>query len=298
MDVAVVEVLAALGGVATRAELEAVVSVPRLRAACAQGLVVRVARGRFALPAVDEASRVAHALHATVSFRSAAVAHGWGVQRLPARPDVTVARNRTLSRAQAAAATVHHSRLDLDDTVVLGGVRVTSTDRTLTDCLRGLPRGEALCVADSALRAGVTPGRLARLVRGLRGPGTPQARWVAEQATDLAANPFESTLRAHALEVPGLRVAPQVELWSEGVFLGRPDLVDTDHGVVLEADSFAWHGDRAALSHDCRRYDELVAAGWLVLRFSYEQVMLEGVWVRRILQQVTDQRTVRRPALR
>ncbi len=56
-------------------------------------------------------------------------------------------------------------------------------------------------------------------------------------------------------------------------FLGRPDLVDERLGIILEADSFAWHGSRAALRRDAKRYDEFVVRGWLVLRFAWEDVM-------------------------
>ncbi len=205
---------------------------------------------------------------------------------------MTVARNRRLTAEQQRRATVHRTTLGPDDVVEHAGLRVTSTDRTLVDCLRNLPADEALAVADSALRAGVTPARLLRLVSAMTGPGTPQARRIAAAADPRAANPFESVLRSIALEV-GLHVVPQVGLWRGGTFLGRPDLVDRDLGIVLEADSFAWHGDRAALSHDCRRYDEMVVAGWLVLRFSYEQVMGEPSWTRRILEDATKERTVR-----
>ena len=66
----------------------------------------------------------------------------------------------------------------------------------------------------------------------------------------------------------------------------RPDLVDMRLGIVLEADSFEWHGDRAALSADARRYDLMVAAGWLVLRFSYEHVMTQPDFVRRVTTDV------------
>jgi len=129
----------------------------------------------------------------------------------------------------------------------------------------------------------------------MRGRGTPGARQVAATADERAANPFESVLRAIAREVPGLEVRPQASLWHGGIFLGRPDLVDREHRIVLEADSFSWHGDRAALAHDCRRYDEMVFAGWLVLRFAYEQVMGEPAWVRRILVAATEERTYRPP---
>ncbi len=284
--------LAELGGVATRAQLGALVTRADVDAALADGRLRQIARGRFTLPAVEGARQVAHALTGVLSFRHAAVHHGWAVKHLPVRPDVTVMRNRRLSTAQERGATLHRATLGPDDVHVVGGSRVTSPDRTLVDCLRSLPFDEALAVADSALRAGVTPTRLRRLAVGLTGPGAPQAKAVAAAATHLAANPFESVLRAIALDVAGLDAAPQVELWRGGVFLGRSDLVDRELRIVLEADSFSWHGDRAALAHDCRRYDEMVAAGWLVLRFAYEQVMGDPAWVHEMLVAVTEERTV------
>ena len=36
--------------------------------------------------------------------------------------------------------------------------------------------------------------------------------------------------------------------------------------LILEADSFEWHGSRRALVRDARRYNNFVIAGWLVLR--------------------------------
>jgi very-short-patch-repair endonuclease len=149
---------------------------------------------------------------------------------------------------------------------------------TLEQCLRTLPFDEALAVADSALREGAAPEVLQVLARDVRGPGAPRVRAVLATATGLAANPFESVLRALTLEVPGLRVRPQVQI---GGF--RPDLVDEDLRIVLEADSFAWHGSRAALRRDAQRYNELVIQGWLVLRFAWEDVMHRPELVRETL---------------
>ena len=64
----------------------------------------------------------------------------------------------------------------------------------------------------------------------------------------------------------------------------RADLVDRRLGMVLEADSFEWHGDRRALRRDSRRYDLLVANGWTVLRFSWEDVMHDQDFVRAVLE--------------
>lgn len=66
----------------------------------------------------------------------------------------------------------------------------------------------------------------------------------------------------------------------------RPDLVDVDLRVILEADSFARHGDRAALRRDAQRYNLLVVEGWIVLRFSWEDVMFDQVYVRDVLSDV------------
>jgi very-short-patch-repair endonuclease len=67
------------------------------------------------------------------------------------------------------------------------------------------------------------------------------------------------------------------------------DLADVDRRIVLEADSFEHHGERADLVRDCERYDELVACGWTVLRFSWEHVMFRPEWVAEVVA-----RTVRR----
>jgi very-short-patch-repair endonuclease len=45
--------------------------------------------------------------------------------------------------------------------------------------------------------------------------------------------------------------------------------------LVLEADSFEFHGTRRALVRDCRRYVSLVVRGWTVLRFTWEDVVYE-----------------------
>jgi very-short-patch-repair endonuclease len=66
-------------------------------------------------------------------------------------------------------------------------------------------------------------------------------------------------------------------------FTARPDLVDERLWLVLEADSFEWHGKRSALASDARRYNLLVVRGWIVLRFSYEDVMFQPDEVRRVL---------------
>ncbi len=96
---------------------------------------------------------------------------------------------------------------------------------------------------DSALRHDdVLPGTLEGLALSARGPGARQVRRVARAARAEAANPFESVLRAIALDVQGLSVEPQRVIRGRRVW-ARPDLVDVDLRIVLEADSFEWPGE-------------------------------------------------------
>lgn len=273
----VVEWLRELGGVARRRALLRVVSRHELSRAVAAGEVVRDARGLYALPDADAAARAVHQLGGVLCLTSAALRHGWAVKTLPRRPHVLVSRGRRVDPRQRVAE-VHRGELTPDQVDGLS----TSIEVTLEQCLRRLPFDEALAVADSARREGVPAGVLERIADAARGPGAPQIRRVTKEATPLAANPFESALRAIALDVPGLTVKPQVPI-SGGEVTVRPDLVDLRLRVVLEADSFEWHGSRSALASDARRYNMLVVNGWLVLRFSYEDVMFHPDEVRRVL---------------
>lgn len=281
-----VEVLGRLGGVATRRQLTALLPRSELERAVSVGDVDRLARGRYALPQVEEAARAAHRLRGTLCLLSAAQAWGWGVRQVPAEPQVVVPKHRRTAAGARQGVDLHFADLTSDD--VADGR--TSRDRTLLDCLRSLPFADALAVADSALREGYRHEQLLAVARDARGPGSARIRRVAARADARAANPFESALRAIALDVPGLAVTPQVDI-RDPLFLGRCDLADPRLRMILEADSFEWHGGRAALARDALRYDEFVAHGWLVLRFAWEQVMFEAEWVRDVLRRATAERT-------
>ena len=255
-------------------------------AAVRDGVIVSVARGTWtSATGTDRALAAARSLTGFLSHRSAALDRGWAVRTVPEKPDVTVARNRRVSAARRCGVTLHWADLADDD---IEGHR-TSADRTLVDCLRTLPFAEALAVADSALREGMSLAHLRAVARDLRGPGAARVRHIANLADGRAANPFETSLRAICFEVEGLDVVPQVPIYDPG-WLGRPDLVDVRLRIVLEADSFEWHGKRDDLKRDARRYNALIAAGWLVLRFTWEDVMFEPELVAETLRAVVKQR--------
>ncbi|ROR92515.1 type IV toxin-antitoxin system AbiEi family antitoxin domain-containing protein [Nocardioides aurantiacus] len=282
----VVEALVRCGGVARTADVLRVVPRHELRRAVEQGRVVRAAHGRYRLPDYDAHAAAAAQLGGASSLLSAALAHGWPVKLPPERPQVVVPRGRNVGarRAGVELRWAEVSRAELD-------AGVTDPVRTVLDCARHLAFDVALAVADSALRDGVPLTDLLLACQRSPRSGRGRAFRVLEQASPLAANPFESVLRAVLIDVPGTHFEPQV--WVGNV--GRADLVDRSRRVVVEADSFEFHSDSASLARDMERYNGFVAEDHRVLRFAWRHAMFGQDYVRAVVSSVLtpDRRSVR-----
>jgi very-short-patch-repair endonuclease len=253
------------------------------------GAVHRTRRGRYVLPTAAAHRREAHRLTGVLSHLSAAVARGWAVKTQPDRPWVTFPRKRHLMSADRDGIHAHWRHLDAAERTS----GLTSPVRTVLDCAAALPFDEALAVADSALRDGdVTKAQLVAAAAQLRGPGSARARRVVALADHRAANPFESALRALAMEFSELTFEPQLRIWDTGLW-ATVDLGDEVHRIVLEAEGFASHSSRKDLVRDCHRYAELTVWGWAVLRFSWEDVMLRPERVRWAIGALLEQRAGR-----
>jgi hypothetical protein len=270
-----------MGGACTRAAVIERCGRAAVDKAVDDGVLVRVARGRYALSTATVAVTAAATLGGVLSMRSAAQRLGWGQKQVPRLPDVTFPRNRHLDRSARALVVPHWSDIAPED--IVNGA--TGLRRTLIDCMRMLPLEESVPIVDSALRAGdVTKSDLLAIARSMRGRGRARAIAVATMATARAANPYESTLRAMAAAVPGLEVVPQMPVQVSTSLTLHPDLADAALGLIIEAESFEWHGKRAALTRDCVRYNAFTLQGWIVIRFSWEQVMFEPAYVLRVLE--------------
>lgn len=283
------EVLTRRGGTATWRELRGVVHSRAIAAAVADGSIVRTRSGRYAVATADAALVAADGVAGVVSHTSAALHHGWSIKAPAARPHVTVRPGRRLDAKARAGVTLHVRRLAVSE--VEG--RVTTPVRTVIDCCLDLPWADALAVADSSWRAGLLPREVQVAARALP-PRQCRRVWKVVAAADRrAANPFESVLRSIATTVPGWSPVPQVSVTTRGragTATFRVDLADEELRIVLEADSFEFHGDRSMLDRDCRRYDRLVVDGWLVLRFSWEMVMGQPVLVRALIADAVERR--------
>ena len=272
------EVMVRRGGVSSRAALIGATSRAEVDRALADGRLVRAGHGRYVLPDIDAAERTAHGMNGILCLTSAALHHGWEVKAVPEKPHVLVPRKRNVPKRLRSDVALHRRDLSVDD--ISGGV-ATSREVTLEQCLRLLPYDEALVIADSALRHG-EQSALARAAALVRGRGHQQAARVARQARSESANAFESVTRAICHRVPGLDVEPQVVI-SDPFVWARPDLTDRRLELVVECESYEWHGDRAGFRKDIHRYTLLTASGWWVLRFTWEDVMFRPDWVEAVL---------------
>jgi very-short-patch-repair endonuclease len=160
-------------------------------------------------------------------------------------------------------------RLELQDSdvVIRDRLPVTSKPRTLADCLRFLPRGAASAVLDrSQQRGGVNLGQVARLLAP-RGPGTRQARQLiaAADGTVFAAERLLVSLLRGA-RITRWRPNHQVRIGSRTVVI---DIAFPELKVAIEVDGFAYHSDVDRFRDDRARQNALVNDGWVVLRFTW-----------------------------
>src|SRR5690242_17592965 len=94
------DLLHRLGGVGTSAQLVPCVGRPALDDALERGVVLRVARGRYALPTADDARSAAHRLRGVAALRSAAASYGWGLKTQPERPELIVPLGRRVTASE------------------------------------------------------------------------------------------------------------------------------------------------------------------------------------------------------
>jgi hypothetical protein len=251
---------------------------------------------------------VALKLPAGAAIGGLSAAYLWGVDLLPRRPanPVTVvlpgpARIRVHPRIRASP-----SRLARHDVTDFGGPPVTTGPRTAFDLGRQLPRTEALVAVDALLhRRVLTRAALAGYLDAHPGwPGNAQLREVLALAEPLSESPMETRLRliVHDAGLPLPAVQHEVHTpvgtstststrTSARRFVARVDLAYPDWRIAIEYEG-DHHRERARFRRDVARLDALRVAGWLVLRFTADDVLRNS---GRIAQNIAAAIRERRP---
>jgi hypothetical protein len=162
------------------------------------------------------------------------------------------------------------------------GIATTTLPRTAVDLGRWVTFRSGVVVMDSALRQGCTRAELEAVTsRCSRWPGIRKARQVAAFADGRAESPLESVSRVAfhdlGLPTPELQVPLGDKNWPAGIV----DFYWEEFGVVGEADGLLKYDDEQQLSLRAEklRQEALEALGFIVVRWTWEDIWRRPEWV-------------------
>jgi predicted transcriptional regulator of viral defense system len=263
------------------------------------GHLVAVGRGLYVLPGVLTAERTllqaaVVALDAVVSHESAARIHGLdGIN--PTRVTVSVPVRRS---NRFADVTVHQlTDVTPEHIMMVNGIPVTDPTRTIID-LAAVVKGKSLAAClDQAVRMGATTYEataemLETLARKGK-PGVVKLRRVLEPRLG-GHIVTESTLESRLLGViadgglptPATQYRPP---WLRKVN-GRVDLAYVEQEILIEGDSRRWHMTPDAFQLDKTRDNLAQLAGWISLRFTWDDITKRP---EKIVAQITQALSMR-----
>lgn len=217
-----------------------------------------------------------HQPSAVASFRAAARLQGFAFLT-DVQAEVTVTYQDSNRNPFAR---VHRSAdLFAEDIVRVGPLRTTSIARTAADlfvCYRRA-RGERI-VDDLLLSGRLALDELAAAHERYAGcgrPGTVTVREVIQARNGVVGVERTMLEKAYHRLVAGTELADFVEQVPLPGWLDGPSRVDVAYPqarVIVELDGRRWHGHREQFERDRRRDNEAQLAGWVVLRFTWDQL--------------------------
>ncbi|TJZ77022.1 DUF559 domain-containing protein [Rhodococcus oryzae] len=167
----------------------------------------------------------------------------------------------------------HDYRLEPDEAIVIGGMRVATPARAAFDLGRRLPRPEAIVALDSLCNAtGLKPRDVVMVAE--RHPG---ARGVARLRSNLvdvdggAESPPETHTRLVIVDAGLPRPETQIPIvGNDGWEFARSDLGWREWSVLVEYDGEHHWTDRRQRAWDIERSARIEALGWKVIRVGAE----------------------------
>jgi hypothetical protein len=280
---------------------------PRIRRALRSGDLIALRRGVLVGRLASELAWHPHALATQVAIAglrggspavgclgSAALLHG--VARLGQPPQrVRLYRERGGPwRDDQVAVLV--CGLPQEHVTTVHGTPATTLARTVVDLGRWVSFRSAVVSADSALRLGCPDGELeAVLSRCKRWPGSRKARRAVEFADARAESPLESISRVafHEMGLP----APELQVTLVYDEFGKPriivDFFWKEFGVVGEADGLLKYDDeeeRRSLREEKLRQEEIEALGYIVVRWTWDDIWRRPEWVAMRLRRAFESR--------
>ena len=181
-----------------------------------------------------------------------------------------------------------HTRVDLPGITVIrrsggevlggpGGLRLSPPLEGLVDALACLSADAGERLLDRALQRHFTSVQeFSRVVDGRLGRGCRGAAVLRRLRDDASCGTRSEAERRMAILLKrtksGTWIANHPLRDGLGDLVAEIDFAEKSLRIAIEVDGRAFHSDRRSFEHDRRRQNLLVLDGWLVLRFTWEQI--------------------------
>ena len=245
----------------------------------ARGRLFRIHDGVFALhpPPYSRHQRYLAAIGAC--GRGSAIsdlAATWLLGQSETVPSLIHVSNRSGAGRSLPGVLVHRRDIDPLDITKRFAIPCTTPARTILDCATsvGIEELEELLMAADSGRPGLDRARLEQLVaertghRGIRN----LRELITDDPKETQAENERRMLRiCRRFGIP--EPATQYEIHTAGRTF-YADFCWPDRGVIVECDSWRWHGGKLKTERDRERDQLLAIAGWLVVHFTRNQIRL------------------------
>jgi REase_MTES_1575 len=205
----------------------------------------------------------------------------------------------TPRRLRSPRVIVHQRATDDIAARWIDGVRVAGPDQTLLDIASKLALDKLELALDSTLRLGLTRyDRIKRFLDATGGEGVPGSKALGEllRLREPCRRPHHSVLEVDFRQLERKHGLPSsvsqypVELRS-GLRI-HIDFAYPDEKLAIEIDSVRWHSGVRAIRWDNERQNLLVALGWRVLRFEWNDVLYKPALVASQILEALFQRQI------
>ncbi|MFB6393950.1 DUF559 domain-containing protein [Polymorphospora sp. 2-325] len=226
------------------------------------------------------------------AFCGLSAAYLWGVDLLDRRTPVSVALPDGARRRRHPRIRYGYPRLAPGDRDRLAGLPVTTPVRTAYDLGRQASTTEGVVAVDALLgRRLVRVDQLREYAAARRRrPGVDRFRRALALADPLSGSPMETRLRLTLVKGGLPTPVLQFEIHDgRGGFIGRVDLAYPQWRIAIEYEG-NHHRERSQFRRDIARLNALRAQGWLVLRFTADDVLRQPARLLALVCQAVQER--------
>ena len=200
------------------------------------------------------------------------------MEERPQRTHLSVAYNRGMHPSKLRRfddVCIHREQIMSDEE---RRTHIASIGTVLERVLVCMPLKVSLPMLDAARNRGLYD--VSTLTIPPTGSRLPHLREALSLSSDRARSILETVAR---LQLIDMGLTPQVGVWIEGV--GEVDMIILGF-IIIEVDGWAFHSSKEQREKDLKRDRELLRRGYVVLRFTYDDVM-NGDFAREVPVSVT-----------